>query len=265
MDDSITVYTASGDIIFDSGNRTNPVVKKKSLKIKKNIEHELFNDMRNFNTDSFWDMFLLKASRDNFPKGFSYKDNMLMYSMKLKYNFQIALTDDPEESFIILKKFVQDKGILSDIDKDIMKNEEDNLEEDEVKSVDTWKDLGKLQMNSMYIYINKLEEEYNLDESEKSNLKSVIKIGISSGYFNTKNIIVMDSKVEKICPLLWDSKTRKFSIDSDNIRIKKPKYSKVNILDLSTDNTTTCLDFVKKDNISNINKKWEKLLSQIYR
>lgn len=265
MDDSITVYTANGDIIFDSGNRTNPTVKKKTLKIKKNIEHELFNEMRKYNSDSFWDMFLLKASRDNFPKGFSFKDNILMYSMKSKYNFQISLTDDPEESFIILKKFVQDKGILSDIDKDNMKNEEDNLEDNEEKSIDSWKDLGKLQMNCMYTYINKLEDEYNLNESEKSNLKSVIKIGISSGYFNTKNIIVMNSKVEKICPLLWDSKNRKFSIDSDNIRIKKPKYSKVNILDLSTDNTTTCLDFVKKDSISNINKKWEKFLSQIYR
>ena len=118
MDDSITVYSENGDIIFDSGNTVNITTKKKSLKIKKNIAHELFNQMRKFNTDSFWDMFLLKASRDNFPKGFSYKDNILYFSMRSKYNFKIILTDDPKESFILLKKFVQDNlgNLVKDTD-----------------------------------------------------------------------------------------------------------------------------------------------------
>ena len=265
MDDSITVYTANGDIIFDSTNRVVPVAKKKSIKIKKNIAHELFNQMRSFNKDLFWDMFLLKASRDNFPKGFSYKDNTLYYSMKSKYNFKVELSEDPEESFSVLKKFVQDKGIFSDNDKTLMKLEEEDMTSDEDNIVETWKDLGKLQMNSLYIYINKVERELDLTESEKNNLKSVIKIGISSGYFNTKNIIVKNSQIENICPLLWDNKTRKFDIDTKNIRIKKPKYSKANITDISSDNTTTCLAFVKKETISNIDKKWEKFLSQIYK
>jgi len=266
MDDSITVYSENGDIIFNSGSTVNRVVKKKSLKIKKNIAHDLFNQMRKYNTDSFWDMFLLKASRDNFPKGFSYKDNILYFSMRSKYNFKITLSDNPKDSFITLKKFVQDKGILSDTDKDIMKNEEDNNSENyEDNIVESWKDLGKLQTNSLYIYINKIEEKLSLTESEKNNLKSIVKIGISSGYFNTKNIIVKDSKIEKICPLLWDSKTRKFNIDTKNIRLKRPKPTKVQIMDVSSDNTTTCLDFEKKETISNIDKKWEKFLSQIYR
>ena len=266
MDDSITVYSENGDIIFDSGNTVNITTKKKSLKIKKNIAHELFNQMRKFNTDSFWDMFLLKASRDNFPKGFSYKDNILYFSMRSKYNFKIILTDDPKESFILLKKFVQDKGILSDTDKDIMKNEEyNNSENYEDSIVESWKDLGKLQTNSLYNYINKLEEELGLSESEKNNLKSIVKIGISSGYFNTKNIIVKDSKIDRICPLVWEDEIRKFSIDTKNIRFKKPKNTKTQIMDLSSDNTTTCLDFEKKETISNIDKKWEKFLSQIYR
>lgn len=265
MDDSITVYSENGDIIFDSGNTINPTLKKKSLKIKKNIAHELFNQMRKFNKDSFWDMFLLKASRDNFPKGFSYKDNILYFSMRSKYNFKIVLTDDPEESFKLLKEFVQDKGILSDIDKDMMKTEEDNNPENyEDNIVVTWKELGKLQTNSLYNYINKIEGELVLNESEKNNLKSVVKIGISSGYFNTKNIIVKNSKIENICPLIWDNEIRKFNIDTKNIRLKRPKNIKVNMLDLSSDNTTTCLDFEKKETISNIDKKWEKFLSQIY-
>lgn len=265
MDDSITVYTANGEIIFDSGNRTNPVVKKKCLKIKKNIAHEIFNEMRKYNSDSFWDMFLLKASRDNFPKGFSYKDSIIFYSMKSKYNFKVTLNDNAEESFALLKKFVQDKGILSDTDKDIMKLEEEDFEDITDNFVETWKDLGKLQMNSMYTYINKLVEDFDLTDSEKNNLKSTIKIGISSGYFNSKNILVTSSKIEKICPLLWDSESRKFSIDTQNIRLKKPKSTKPTFIDISSDNTTTCLDFEKRETISNIDKKWEKFLSQIYR
>ena len=262
MDDSITVYTADGEIIFDTGNRTTPVVKKKSLKIKKLIAFEIFNEMRKFNSDSFWDMFLLKASRDNFPKGFSYKDNTLLYSMKAKYNFQITLTDDPEESFIMLREFMQDKGILSSIDKDNMKSEETSNDIED--AVYNWKDLGRLQSNSLCSYINTLSKDYDLNDSERNNLKSVIKIGISSSYFNNKNIMVSNSKIDKICPLLWDDKERKFSIDTENIKIKKSKISKSNRLDSGSDNTTTCLDFDKKETISNIDKKWDKFLSQIY-
>ena len=262
MEDSLTVYSKTGEIIFDSSGQPVVTVRKKGLKIKKNIEHPILDNMRQHNMDGFWDIFLMKASRGNFPKGFSYKDNTLYYSMKSKYNFQVSLTpSDLEQSFDTFKLFVQDKGILSDIDKSKMKYECSKIE----PFTESWKELGKMQTNCLYSYITKLENELNLEQNEKTNLKSLIKIGVSSGYFNNSNIIVEGSSIVDIEPLLWNRAARTFSIDATNIKIKRQKVSKQKMNDFSSDNTTTCLDFDKKSTISNVDKKWEKFLSQIFK
>ena len=122
-----------------------------------------------------------------------------------------------------------------------------------------------MQTNCLYSYITKLENELNLEQNEKTNLKSLIKIGVSSGYFNNSNIIVEGSSIVDIEPLLWNRAARTFSIDATNIKIKRQKVSKQKMNDFSSDNTTTCLDFDKKSTISNVDKKWEKFLSQIFK
>ena len=267
-DGSMTVYCTKGTVIFNSDrNFVDSEKKPKGMKIKKNICNPIFEDMRKHNDDPFWDMFLLKASRDNFPKGFSFRDNVLFFSLKSKYNFEIKLDiTNISESFIKLKDFVSDKGILSDTDKLNLSNKqlENNCLNNE-ETIESWKDLGKMQNNAIYIYISILSECYNLDIKERKNLESMIKIGISSGYLNTKNIIVKKSIIEEIIPLEWNKESRLFMIDTKNIRIKKTKGIKIENTDLSTDNTTTCLDFEKKYNISNVNKRWEKFLSAIYK
>ena len=266
--DNMTVYCTEGNVIFDSNGTYKDTTKKsKGFKIKKNIVNSIFEKMRQYNDDPFWDMFLLKASRDNFPKGFSYTDDHLYYSMKSKYNFDIKLDEDkPDSSFSDLKDFVSNKGILSDNDKlELNKKQNESFEQEDEYTIDTWKELGKLQMNVIYSYISKLSDKYNLEYRERKNLESMIRIGISSGYFNNKNIIVENSFIKDIVPLLWDEENRVFNIDTKNTRIKKIKGSKSENVDLSTDNTTTCLDFDKKYNISNINKKWEKFLKVVYK
>jgi hypothetical protein len=262
MEDSLTVYSKTGEIIFDSSGQPVIPAKKKGLKIKKNIEHPILDNMRQYNTDGFWDIFLMKASRGNFPKGFSYKDNTLYYSMKSKYNFQVTLTpSDIEKSLDTFKHFVQDKGILSDLDKSKMNYECSKIE----PITESWKQLGKMQTNCIYSHISKLETDLKLDQTEKTNLKSIIKIGVSSGYFNNTNIIVEGSSIVDIEPLLWNRATRTFSIDAENIKIKRQKVSRQKMNDFSSDNTTTCLDFDKNYTISNVDKKWEKFLSQIFK
>lgn len=262
--DNIIVYCTEGNVIFDSnGEHKDKEKRAKGFKIKKNVVNPIFEEMRKHNDDSFWDMFLLKASRDNFPKGFSFGEDRLYYSMKSKYNFDIKLDiEDPEGSFSELREFVADKGILSDKDKlEINKV----IIEDDEENIDNWKDLGKLQTNTLYYYINSLSEKYELDSKEKKKLESIVKIGISSGYLNNKNIIVENCVIKDIPQLLWNDTEREFVIDTKNIKIKKPKVSKQDMTDMSTDNTTTCLDFNKKYTISNIDKKWEKFLKVVYK
>jgi len=266
--DNIIVYCTEGNVIFDSNGNHKEIEKRaKGFKIKKNVVHEIFENMREYNTDPFWDMFLLKASRGNFPKGFSFNENRLFYSLKSKYNFEIKLDENCDDCcFSELRDFVTNKGILSDKDKEDMTSEQlKNIDETEDPPIDSWKNLGKLQMNSVFSYISTLGEFYSLSISERKNLESMIRIGISSGYLNNKNIVVENCDIKDIITLLWCSETRSFSIDTKNTRLKKIKGSKSENVDLSTDNTTTCLDFDKKYNISNINKKWEKFLKTVYK
>lgn len=264
--DKITVFSTNGDIMFDSMGEDKHVEKKnKMFKIKKNIVNPIFEKMREFNEDSFWDMFLLKASRDNFPKGFSYSDTKVFYTLKSKYNFEMKLDEeDIPGSFLKLRDFVSDKGIMSDSDKDNINNSVDT-NESEIEPINTWKELGKLQMNITFTYINKLSNKYHLNNREKKNLESIIKIGISSGYFNNKNIIVENSNITDIIPLIWNEDQRTFSIDTKNTKVKKYKGTKTENVDVTTDNTTTCLDFNKKYNISNINKRWKKFLENVFK
>ena len=266
--DNMIVYCTEGNVIFDSnGNYKESNKRSKVFKIKKNVVNAIFEEMRSFNTDPFWDMFLLKASRDNFPKGFSFSTDRLYYSLKSKYNFEIKLDlESPETSFAELKEFVSNKGILSDQDKiDLNKERYDSIKEIEESAIDNWKVLGKLQSNSIYHYIKLLSDKYSLDSKERKNLESVIRIGVSSGYLNNKNITIVNSFISDIEPLVWDEEQRTFHIDTKNIKIKKTKIPKGEHQDLSTDNTTTCLNFDKKYNISNINKKWEKFLKIVYK
>ena len=263
---TITVYSSDGNIIFNSDRSIKEHEKKpKMMKMKKNIVNPIFEDMREHNDDPFWDMFLLKASRDNFPKGFSFKDDTLFFSLKAKYNFQYKIESRTENEFGKLKSFISDKGILSDTDKAKM-TEIEIMEQDDTEAMafESWKELGKLQNNAVFVYINTLSERYDLDTREKKNLESIVKIGISSGYLNDKNIVVTNSTIESIAPLMWNSEDRKFAIDTKNIRVKRPKVAKSEHTDVSTDNTTTCLQFVKSYNISNVNKRWEKFLNSIY-
>jgi hypothetical protein len=243
-DDSITVYCTNGNVIFNSDRTIKEGGKKpRCIKIKKNIVNEIFDKMRSYNDDPFWDMFLLKASRNNFPKGFSFRDDTLFYSMKVKYNFEIKLNlTNPQESFTLLRDFMKDKGVLSHNDKLEMNiTQIENNKKSTEDTIENWKDLNKLQTNAISIYITKLTQKYSLNIKEKKHLQSTIKIGISSGYFNAKNIIVKNSAIEEICYLVWNEEKRLFNINTKDIRIKKQKYNiKNDISDLSADNTTTC-------------------------
>ena len=62
-DGSITVYCTKGNVIFNSDrNFVDSEKKSKGMKIKKDISNPIFERMREYNDDPFWDLFLLKAS-----------------------------------------------------------------------------------------------------------------------------------------------------------------------------------------------------------
>ena len=262
-ENSICVFSKDGKVLFKTGQPA-PDKKKKEFNMNRKIINNVFEELRRFNQDPFWDMFLAKASRNKFPKGFEFTNDRLVYSYNME-TFHRAVTEISLEQFVAVKNFVSEKGIFSDTDRSKILENQTLFEEQQEEPVENWKGLGKTQKNAIFDYTQELIQDYELSQDESDHLKNTMRIGIASGYLNDNNIVVEDSKITKINNLIWDKINRTFDIDTDNIRLKKQKIrTKGDVRDqITSDNTNTCLAFVKRYKITNIDKKWEKFLMSI--
>ena len=262
-ENSICVFSKDGKVLFKTGQPA-PDKKKKEFNMNRKIINNVFEELRRFNQDPFWDMFLAKASRNKFPKGFEFVNDRLVYSYNME-TFFCSVGMVTAEQFASVKKFVSEKGIFSDADRSKILKNQTLFEEHEEEPVDNWKGLGKTQKNAIFDYIQGLIQSHQLSEDESDHLKNTMRIGIAAGYLNDNNIVVEDSRITKINNLIWDEIDRTFNIDTENIRLKKQKTrAKGDVRDqITSDNTNTCLAFVKRYKITNIDKKWEKFLMSI--
>jgi hypothetical protein len=243
--------------MYDSeglGRRAN---KPKISKTRKAITFPIFEKMISSTDDGYWKNFLSRAARGNFAENFSYNNLKLYYSPKPKYSFCVELNEnDMCESFKALRTFCNNNGTVSKIDISEMSNRKAS----EIASINDWKDVErKTQTNLIYDFVEKCKEKYNLNMAEKKQLESLINIGISGGYINEKNIVVIDSVIVDIENISWNSVIRGFLMDTTNTKIKKIKVSQKGEI---SDNTSTCLsqNTVK---VIDIEKSWAKLLCGI--
>jgi hypothetical protein len=263
QENSICVFSQDGKVLFKTGHPA-PDKKKKQFNMKRRIVNDIFESIRVFNSDPFWDMFLAKASRNKFPKGFDFLNDKLMYSYNME-TFYLVVNEVNQQQFDSIKKFVSEKGIFSDTDRSNQLMNQTLFDEEEEEPVENWKGLGKIQRNAIFEYIKILVDKYDLNKEETDHLKNTMRIGIASGFLNDGNIIVSQSEIVNINNLVWDESKRCFDIDTDNIRLKKQKpRTKYDIKDqITSENTNTCLAFVKKYKIENVSKRWEKFLDSI--
>ena len=246
---SFTVYSETGEIIFNTDEN---IFHKKNTK-KRKIVHAIFDKLRLYNTSPRWDTFLINASHNIFTKGFTFKTDTLIYSIRTKYSFPHVVVCSAE-GLENLKTFITNKGIM--LDRSCVTSH------NEGKAITQWKDFGKLKNDVLEKYVINLSEKRNLSDQQSIILYSTVKIGVASGFLNNTNIVVKDSMITDIIPLEW-SDDNNFNINTTNIQIRKVK-TKTNHADLSTDNSTTCLSSIKKRNITNIDKKWGKFLQDLY-
>lgn len=262
QENSISVFSKDGKVLFKTGQPA-PDKKKKEFNMKRKVVNHIFEDLRKFNDDPFWDMFLAKASRNKFPKGFEFTNLKLLYVYNMEM-FHLVITSNTEQQFLTIKEFVSQRGFFSDMDRSKML-ENQTLTDEVDQPVENWKGLGKIQKNAAFDYAEFLIDTHRLSIDESECMKNIIRIGIASGYFNDTNIIVENSKISTITNLVWDKTNRLFRIDTDNVRLKKQKSRPRTDLkdEITSENTNTCLAFVKKYKMNNIDKKWEKFLLSI--
>jgi len=245
------VYSEDGNVIYNTGLE---VIKKP--KRTKKIVHPILEQLRKYNTDKRWDIFLFKASQNIIEKGFSIQVDSINYSNGPKQSFSHVI-ENSETGLENLKRFIKNKGGIM-LDENIIDHS------DYGDTITDWKSYGKLKYENVYEYVNFLIKANNLSACKGRILHSNVKLAIAAGYINNTNIIIKNSSIVNIEPIEWNDEMSSFDINTTKMIVKKSRARNIFKED-STDNTTTCLSFGKKYNVINtIDKRWDKFLHSIY-
>ena len=276
--DGMTIFCKRGFVVFtNTGEQKQDDKKSRKHSKNRSIVYPHFEDMKEFNDNKYWNDQLTKFSRGIFPRNFKYYNEVLHYKnkKKTKNSKQEYCIDKEElkESFQELKSFLEDKGILSTLER----GEKSLIDFREEDAIDDWEWKDFKPHNRILLreqFVDQLSDEYNLDEKGKVNLESVFRFGISSGIFDNNSIIVSEGKIECVEGLEWDDDEEKFCINRSlpppklQTSSKKSAYpkdgsksSRYSSHTFSSD--TFCLR--NKETTIKVGDKWKNFLSDYFK
>ena len=231
MDEYLTILMSNGDNWFVSENDDVNIEKKSYAKKKEDIKYKIFDDASNYVQDEFWKIMLKNASLNKFKRGFKFMSGVLTYKSKNKIISHNLNLDSPEETMKSFIYFMREEcGVFSEEDKQIKTKEiKKTLINNKPNSVNSWSKIKTYIQKNIIInkYLNKLKEENNLNSVQYRQLKNKIMIGIISGFFNAKTIIVEDSEIVDIIGLVRNDNGN-YIIDKSNINISFKEYKEKN-------------------------------------
>ena len=218
MNEGIVVYSKKGDVIFTSTGEIK-VVDKKQTRYSRNIIHQVFENLKMYNTDDDTEMdtFLSNASRNIFSKNYKYVNGML-YKRVYKNKFDLYVnSNNLEKTYTHLKEFIQKEETIQTV----------KLIEPAPQIItDHQPEVSSEEM--MYCYILSMKDKHNLSLPEVMELESIIKIGLISDFINESNIIIKNNKIDCINFLLFDEETRKFKIGKNTVpKLIKKEIKKI--------------------------------------
>ena len=268
--EGIVVYCTKGNVIFSStGEIINTEKSVRKHKINRSVIFPVFEGIKKYETSSFWLNLMTRFSKNMLHKDFKFLNNVLYYKATTKkHRDEIFLdAEDLENTHIIFKEFMKKKGFLSQEEKESINKivELDNNKERNM--IETWKDVVKNQDYYIREFIIEMKEKHDLSFEEQSNLESNIRIGISSEFFNQDNIIFENEKINRIENLVWDKIERKFSINTEGIKLKKKSEKRdpnkiFTSYTIETSNDNMFMVYHELKDLS-IEKKWNKFLEII--
>jgi hypothetical protein len=251
--------------------------KSKKQKSKVVVLYPIFEKCALLTTDEFWIDLFTKASIGKFKRGFSFKDNYLVFN---KNKDKIYLSSDPITAINECLYFFKTKaGIQSETDKMIERKLIEAKVVEANKNIQyTWGDFKKSKTKELFMdeYIASLIEQHQLNDNEKNQLKHILNYGIILGSFGSHNIIFENNRIQTIDGLIFDDITRLFSI-SPLYPAKKSSASKNNkkrnVVPLFVGKYTSFSEKwtkflqhfeTKASSKHNYNEKFEKSGSQLY-
>jgi len=268
--EGIVVYCTKGNVIFSStGEIINTEKSIRKHKINRSIIFPVFDEMKQFETNTFWLNLMTRFSKNMLHKDFKFLNNVLYFKATTKkHRDEILLdTENVENTHQIFKDFMRKKGFLSQEEKNSINKIVEQEDNKEKNVLECWKDIDKNQDYYIREFIIQLKEKYDLNFEEQSNLESNIRIGICSEFFNNDNIVFEDERIKNILNLVWNQEERKFSINTDGIKIKKKTEKKdINKIYTSytveTSNDNSFLVYQELKDLS-VEKKWSKFLDTV--
>lgn len=245
-------------------NRTINKVRN-SAKVKRVIEFQLFEDIKNTEKDPYWYSFFEDAAIGKLPRNVKFISNILSFRNKNKLQ-EVIIPDDIEEAKVAIKLFLFDyANIISPDDlRERKEIEEHRLSQINCSEINSWNQIKNEKQQSILISIfsEKIGLYYKLNLEERKTLIQRIKIGILSGYLNSGNIDVVDSQIIQIHGLEFNPQNREFVINTDICKVVKPVKKIYNDTNNETfDNTKS---FSSKENEKkSLIKNWNRYILDV--
>ena len=228
---------------------------KKNKKTVRPILYPLFENCAKLTEDPYWKTKFMDCAKGRFPRGYTYKNNLLTHKKGNKLT-KLELSDSMTEVFIATMKFFQmTSGLLSQRDRKKLQEieEEKILEEMENVNELTWRDIKAEKYREMLLseFINSVSTRMKFDEEEKREMITTVKKGLMLKYFNADNIIMEEGKITEIQGLFYNKEKNRYEIDKDYIK-EVERYT--NGLGLESEADRPEVDFIKL---------WEKYLESL--
>jgi hypothetical protein len=236
---------------------------KKKTRQTKEVVNTIFSECANCSiciTDPFWVEKFSAAALNKFPKGFSYRDNMLIYKKPGKDPISINVSNNAVEAASACMEFFKTTTNLmspKDKEREIQLLYELN-KRNNAKDPLSWKTSCKNMRTSMICnYITDMKNTMKLSLEETDQLYNVVKVGITKKYFTKDNIVIQNNRIYSIGGLLWDDKKRNFYIDQRLTPAVSKSSSK------KPADRSERLDKEDKDTIPHFYEKWEKYTDNV--
>lgn len=218
---------------------------KKRKKIIKPIINPIFEKCASLTEDKFWQVIFMECARGKFPRGFTFKNNLLTHKKGNKLTC-LELNNSPTEVFIATINFFQTvAGIMSNSDRQkLQKQEEEKIIEQMDEEEITWKQIRKENLKDILLneFVCDMCQKMDFNQDEKKELITTIKKGIMLKCFNADNIIMEDGKIVEIDGLIYNEKTREYEIDQSYMK----KYGrKESSLGIEKDDQKIDIDFLE--------------------
>jgi ribosomal protein S8 len=154
---------------------------------------DCFSDAIEYTYDECIKKLLKSFSRGKFIKGFSYTSGYLQHREN-----KVKVEKDPKQ-FVAIINFI-----------------ETCVKKKDTRVNKPWKNLRKIRNDIVIDFINKCKQVYNLNNSEKMQLFSLIELGIFCKLINEDNIVFTHNRIDKMSSLMFNEHSRTFSFMLNN-------------------------------------------------